>query len=138
MTRTFGQQLKQWRKDAGFSQVALAEMAGCSKSAIGYWELGRIPQSKEVCIDIATALGVPIDTMLIAAGYQPVSDMIPAVATNTTSCMQCPDSRMAKCNRLVKNLQLPMLCEGLEERDIIGANGRGLVDELLSRYEEVK
>lgn len=67
----FGRQLKQWRRQRGVSQLALAERAQVSQRHISFIETGRSRPGEETVHRIAEALEIPLrerNSMLEAAG----------------------------------------------------------------------
>lgn len=67
----FGRQLKQWRRQRGVSQLALAERAQVSQRHISFIETGRARPGEETVHRIAEALEIPLrerNSMLEAAG----------------------------------------------------------------------
>ena len=69
--------LKQWRAQNGLSQLDLALAAGVSARHISFLETGRSSPSPDMVLRLGATLGVPlrqINTMLVAAGHDPVYD----------------------------------------------------------------
>jgi transcriptional regulator with XRE-family HTH domain len=69
--------LKQWRAQRGLSQMDLAIAADVSARHVSFIETGRSLPSVEMVLLLGATLGVPlrqINTMLIAAGHDPVFD----------------------------------------------------------------
>jgi transcriptional regulator with XRE-family HTH domain len=67
--------LRQWRERRGKSQLELSLDAGVSQRHISFIEIGRSVPSRQMLIDIATALDVPLrdrNTLLLAGGYAPI------------------------------------------------------------------
>jgi transcriptional regulator with XRE-family HTH domain len=70
-----GMLLRQWRERRGKSQLELSFDAGVSQRHISFIEVGRSAPSREMLIDIATALDMPLrdrNTLLLAGGYAPI------------------------------------------------------------------
>lgn len=70
-----GAMLRQWRARRGKSQLALSLDAGVSQRHISFIEVGRSVPSRQMLIDIATALDMPLrdrNTLLLAGGYAPI------------------------------------------------------------------
>jgi transcriptional regulator with XRE-family HTH domain len=70
-----GTLLRQWRELRGKSQLELSLDAGVSQRHISFIEIGRSAPSRQMLIDIATALDVPLrdrNTLLLAGGYAPI------------------------------------------------------------------
>ena len=56
--------IKQARKEAGLSQIVLAQKIGVTHAAISYWENGvNIPNVKD-CWLLANELGVSVDELI--------------------------------------------------------------------------
>lgn len=67
--------LRQWRDVRGKSQLDLSFDAGVSQKHISFVESGRSTPSRQMLLDLAQALDVPLrerNDLLIAAGYAPV------------------------------------------------------------------
>ncbi len=60
----FGERLKKLRKQAGLSQMVLAEHLGVSQQAVGKWETGRATPNPSTIATIAELLGVSADAIL--------------------------------------------------------------------------
>ena len=72
---SFGILLKQWRSQRGFSQLDLAVTSQVSQRHISFLESGRAKPSREMVLQLATVLDVPLrqqNLMLTAAGFAPV------------------------------------------------------------------
>ena len=70
-----GTLLRQWRARRGKSQLDLSLDAGVSQRHISFIEVGRSVPSRQMLIDIATALDVPLrdrNTLLLAGGFAPI------------------------------------------------------------------
>jgi len=70
-----GALLRHWRDMRGTSQFELSLDAGVSQRHISFIEGGRSVPGREVLMDIARALDVPLrdrNTLLLAAGYAPI------------------------------------------------------------------
>src|SRR5262249_44765790 len=71
----FGTILRGWRAARRMSQLALALEAGISMRHLSYIETGRASPSREMVVQLAEALQIPLrerNGLLIAAGYAPV------------------------------------------------------------------
>ena len=71
----FGPMLRTWRRRRGASQLALALQSGVSQRHVSFLESGRAKPSREMVVQLTTALDVPLrqrNTMLLAAGFAPV------------------------------------------------------------------
>ena len=71
----FGPMLRAWRRRRGSSQLALALQSGVSQRHVSFLESGRAKPSREMVVQLTTALDVPLrqrNAMLLAAGYAPV------------------------------------------------------------------
>lgn len=60
----FTQNLKRLRESHGLTRQELADMAGISSAAIGYYETGKREPQASTLIAIATALHVSVDDLL--------------------------------------------------------------------------
>jgi transcriptional regulator with XRE-family HTH domain len=70
-----GALLRHWRDIRGRSQLDLSLDAGVSQRHISFIEIGRSRPSRQMLIDLATALDVPLrdrNTLLLAGGYAPI------------------------------------------------------------------
>jgi transcriptional regulator with XRE-family HTH domain len=80
--------LRQWRDVRGKTQLDLSFDAGVSQKHISFVESGRSIPSRQMLIDLAQALDVPLrerNELLIAAGYAPLysGDAIEAPVMNS-------------------------------------------------------
>jgi transcriptional regulator with XRE-family HTH domain len=67
--------LRRWRDTRGTSQLDLSFNAGVSQRHISFIESGRSVPSRQMLMDIAQALDIPLrerNTLLLAAGYAPM------------------------------------------------------------------
>ena len=70
-----GSLLQYWRDARGMSQLALAIEADVSPRHVSFVETGRAKPSREMVLQLATALDVPLreqNGLLLAAGYAPI------------------------------------------------------------------
>ncbi|MDH4119347.1 MAG: helix-turn-helix transcriptional regulator [Acidimicrobiia bacterium] len=70
----FGDQLKEWRRIRGVSQLSLAADAGVSQRHISFLETGRSNPSREMVLHLGSTLDIPrreCNTLLLAAGHAP-------------------------------------------------------------------
>ncbi|MEM9192409.1 MAG: helix-turn-helix domain-containing protein [Myxococcota bacterium] len=70
----FGQQLREWRRRRGMTQLDLALSAGSTPRYISFIETGRSRPRRDVVLRLANALDVPVhdrNSMLVAAGLRP-------------------------------------------------------------------
>jgi transcriptional regulator with XRE-family HTH domain len=70
-----GALLRQWRDMRGISQLDLSFNAGVSQRHISFIESGRSVPSRQMLMDLAQTLGIPLrerNTLLLAAGYAPM------------------------------------------------------------------
>jgi len=70
-----GNLLRQWRDVRGKSQLDLSLDAGVSQKHISFVESGRSTPSRQMLLDLAQALDVPLrerNALLLAAGYAPI------------------------------------------------------------------
>ena len=71
---TFGPMLRDWRRRRGASQLSLALQSGVSQRHVSFLESGRARPSREMVVQLSTALDVPLrqrNEMLLAAGFAP-------------------------------------------------------------------
>ena len=61
MENTFGNRLKELRKEKGLGQISLANKLGVSKSIISLWEIGSCEPTLSKLKEIAKFFGVTID-----------------------------------------------------------------------------
>ena len=67
--------LRNWRRVRGKSQLDLSLDTGVSQRHISFIEIGRSAPSRQMLIDLATALDMPLrdrNTLLLAGGYAPI------------------------------------------------------------------
>jgi transcriptional regulator with XRE-family HTH domain len=72
---SFGTLLKQWRNQRGFSQLNLAITSQVSQRHISFLESGRAKPSREMVLQLATVLEIPLrqqNLMLTVAGFAPI------------------------------------------------------------------
>jgi transcriptional regulator with XRE-family HTH domain len=83
VTDNFGELLRAWRKEKGFTQAQLSEKSekhgpkAVSQSTISQTESGRFIPSKRIVLQLAATLGLDenrINQFLVAARYGPSSD----------------------------------------------------------------
>jgi transcriptional regulator with XRE-family HTH domain len=70
----FGPMLRAWRRRRDASQLALALQSGVSQRHVSFLESGRARPSREMVVQLSTALDVPLrqrNAMLLAAGFAP-------------------------------------------------------------------
>ena len=70
----FGPMLRAWRRRRGASQLSLALQSGVSQRHVSFLESGRARPSREMVVQLSTALDVPLrqrNAMLLAAGFAP-------------------------------------------------------------------
>lgn len=70
----FGPMLRAWRRRRGASQLSLALQSGVSQRHVSFLESGRARPSREMVVQLSTALDVPLrqrNEMLLAAGFAP-------------------------------------------------------------------
>jgi transcriptional regulator with XRE-family HTH domain len=94
----FGPMLRTWRRRRGASQLALALQSGVSQRHVSFLESGRAKPSREMVVQLTTALDVPLrqrNTMLLAAGFAPVYRETSLGAPELTPVRQAID-RMLK------------------------------------------
>lgn len=72
-----GYLLRRWRERRRLTQLDLANLAGVSTRHLSYVETGRSRASREMVLNLADHLGIPLrerNRLLLAAGYAPVYD----------------------------------------------------------------
>jgi transcriptional regulator with XRE-family HTH domain len=70
-----GAMLRYWRERRAKSQLELSLDAGVSQRHISFIEVGRSQPSRQMLVDLATALDMPLrdrNTLLLAGGYAPI------------------------------------------------------------------
>jgi transcriptional regulator with XRE-family HTH domain len=70
-----GALLRHWRELRGKSQLTLSLDTGVSQRHLSFIEIGRSAPSRQMLIDIATALDMPLrdrNALLLAGGYAPI------------------------------------------------------------------
>lgn len=73
--RSFGRLLAEWRRVRGASQLDLATRADVSPRHVSFVETGRSKPSREMVLQLAGALDVPLrerNALLLAAGFAPL------------------------------------------------------------------
>lgn len=73
--RSFGEQLREWRRRRHLSQEELAGLAGISSRHLSFLETGRSAPSRAMLLRLSDRLDVPLrerNRMFAAAGYAPV------------------------------------------------------------------
>ena len=63
-TKMFGENLKNLRKNSGYTQQDFASKLGISASAIGMYEQGRREPDQKLLLKMAQVLGVSVDRLL--------------------------------------------------------------------------
>ena len=94
----FGPMLRAWRRRRGASQLALALQSGVSQRHVSFLESGRARPSREMVVQLTTALDVPLrqrNAMLLAAGFAPAYRETNLAAPELTPVRQAID-RMLK------------------------------------------
>ncbi len=61
MDTTFGERLKDLRRERGLGQIALAQKLGVGKSVISLWELGKCEPTLSNLVAIARFFDVSLD-----------------------------------------------------------------------------
>jgi transcriptional regulator with XRE-family HTH domain len=80
--------LKHWRNQRGFSQLDLALTSQVSQRHISFLESGRAKPSREMVLQLATVLEIPLrqqNLMLTAAGFAPIHTQTDLSAPEMTS-----------------------------------------------------
>jgi transcriptional regulator with XRE-family HTH domain len=71
----FGALLRDWRHRRGISQLETSLRSGVSQRHVSFLETGRAKPSREMVVQLAAALDVPLrqqNALLLAAGFAPV------------------------------------------------------------------
>ena len=89
----FKERLKELRKQRGYSQVALADQLGLSKSTIGAYETGDITPSLEALNLLADFFNVDIDYLLGNADIS-MYYLRPEVAAKAQEIYEDPETRL--------------------------------------------
>lgn len=93
-THSFGTLLKHWRNQRGFSQLDLAVTSQVSQRHISFLESGRAKPSREMVMQLATVLEIPLrqqNLMLTAAGFAPIHAETDLSAAEMTSVRKAID-----------------------------------------------
>src|SRR4029453_4403311 len=93
-TATIGDLLRDWRQRRRLSQLDLAVEASVSPRHLSFVETGRSQPSRELVIDLAEQLEVPLrerNAMLLAAGYAPVYRETPLDTAEMTPVREALD-----------------------------------------------
>jgi transcriptional regulator with XRE-family HTH domain len=91
---SFGMLLKQWRNQRGFSQLDLAVNSQVSQRHISFLESGRAKPSREMVLELATVLEIPLrqqNLILTAAGFAPIHTETDLSAPEMTSVRKALD-----------------------------------------------
>ncbi|MGV0025358.1 helix-turn-helix domain-containing protein [Phormidesmis priestleyi] len=94
LTHSFGTLLKQWRNQRGYSQLELALISQVSQRHISFLESGRAKPSREMVLQLATVLEVPLrqqNLMLSAAGFAPIHAETDLSAPEMSSVLKALD-----------------------------------------------
>jgi transcriptional regulator with XRE-family HTH domain len=94
LTHSFGTLLKQWRDRRGLSQLNLALESGVSQRHISFIESGRAKPSREMILELATVLEIPLrqqNLMLTVAGFAPIHTETDLSAPEMTSVRRAID-----------------------------------------------
>ncbi len=98
-TYSFGILLKQWRAQQNFSQLELSLASQVSQRHISFLESGRANPSREMVLELATVLEVPLrqqNLMLTAAGFAPIYTETDLLAPEMTSIRKALDFMLQK------------------------------------------
>ena len=60
----FGEQIKNRRKELGFTQKHLADLLGVAEVTVRQYEANRRIPSLDMCINISNVLGIPLEVLL--------------------------------------------------------------------------
>lgn len=61
---TFGERIKEYRKNRGFTQSELAERLGISEQSVSKWETGITMPDVSILVPLSSLLGVSVDSLL--------------------------------------------------------------------------
>ena len=61
---TFGERIKEYRKNIGFTQSKLAERLGISEQSVSKWETGVTMPDITMLVPLSSVLGVSVDSLL--------------------------------------------------------------------------
>jgi transcriptional regulator with XRE-family HTH domain len=95
----FGTLLKHWRNQRGFSQLDLAVTSQVSQRHISFLESGRAKPSREMVLQLATVLEIPLrqqNLMLTAAGFAPIHTQTDLSAPEMSSVRKAIDFMLQK------------------------------------------
>ena len=62
--KTLGERLKEFRENAGFSQIELANQTNISQQAISLWERNERIPNIQACIALADFYGISLDELV--------------------------------------------------------------------------
>ncbi|AKG20095.1 helix-turn-helix domain-containing protein [Calothrix sp. 336/3] len=99
LTQSFGALLKLWRNQRGFSQLDLAVTSQVSQRHISFLESGRAKPSREMILQLATVLEIPLrqqNLMLTTAGFAPIHTETDMIAPEMTSIRRAIDFMLQK------------------------------------------
>lgn len=71
---TFAEELREWRRRRGVSQIELALRAGTTQRHVSFIESGRSTPGRPMVVRLAESLEIPLrerNTLLLSAGYAP-------------------------------------------------------------------
>jgi transcriptional regulator with XRE-family HTH domain len=127
-TRSFGQLLREWRQRRRLSQLDLSLAAGVSARHVSFLETGRARPSREMVLQLAEHLAVPLrerNLLLGTAGFAPAYPARPLDAPEMTAVRDaielilrahepCPAIVVDRCWNLVSmNAPALLLADGL-------------------------
>jgi transcriptional regulator with XRE-family HTH domain len=99
LNQSFGTLLKLWRNQRGFSQLDLAVTSQVSQRHISFLESGRAKPSREMVLQLATVLEIPLrqqNLMLTTAGFAPIHTETDMMAPEMTSIRRAIDFMLQK------------------------------------------
>ena len=99
LVSSFGILLKQWRSKRGFSQLELSLISQVSQRHISFLESGRANPSREMVLQLAAVLEVPLrqqNLMLTTAGFAPIHTETDLAAPEMTSIRKALDFMLLK------------------------------------------
>jgi transcriptional regulator with XRE-family HTH domain len=95
----FGALLRDWRHRRGVSQLETSLRSGVSQRHVSFLETGRAKPSREMVVQLAAALDVPLrqqNALLLAAGFAPIYRESDLAAPELTEVRQALDHMLAQ------------------------------------------
>ena len=95
----FGQYVKRIRESAGLSREYVADRIGVHVSYMGHIENGRNMPTPELMRGLSLALGVPLETLMVKAGY-----IDPTPATELAERLADREAKLRRIGELAKSI----------------------------------